>query len=65
MLEISCRGLHDKTALKHGQIHRGTGGTDSPPHPDGTDPIEKQLDPLRPIASQGDSIRRSLKHVDD
>ena len=31
----------------------------------GTDPLEKQLDPLGPIASQGRFVRPSVKNVDD
>ena len=34
----------------------------------GTDPLKKQLDPLGPIASRGESIRfirPSVKYVDD
>ena len=62
-----------KTALNHGHSLRGP---HPPPHPEksqdaigflinsGTDPIEEQLGPLQPIASQGDSLRLSLKHFD-
>ena len=31
----------------------------------GTDPLEKQLDPLGPIASRGRFVRPSVKNIDD
>ena len=53
------------------------GVPDAPPSPDhkllyislgiistGTDPLEKQLDPLGPFAPRGRSVRPSVKYVD-
>ena len=31
----------------------------------GTDPFEKQLDPMGPIAARGRSVRPSVEYIDD
>ena len=45
------------------RIQRGSGAPDPPLKNLGTDPLEKHLDPLGPIASRGRSVRPSVKYM--